>query len=81
MQFEWFVVAVRDGGANIDREKLLSSREMKSTWCVVLGSPKDYSATGVAHHSRLEEIPFIWLFETKAKTTSVIFERHLILRP
>lgn len=68
MQFEWFVVAVREGGANIDREKLLSSREMKGTWCVVLGSPKDYSATEVAHHSRLEETPSIWFILNKTQS-------------
>lgn len=54
---------------------------MKGTWRVVLGSPKDYSATEVARHSRLVATPFIWLFETNAKPTSVIFERHLILEP
>ena len=36
-----------------DRERRLSSREMKSTWCVVLCVPKGYVATEVAHHSRL----------------------------
>jgi len=54
---------------------------MKGMRRVVLGSPKDYSATEVARRSRLVVIPFIWLFETKAKPTSVIFERHLILEP
>lgn len=27
-------------------------RETKDTWCVVLGSPKDYPATESAHRSR-----------------------------
>ena len=45
-------VLMVDGLWHIDREILLSSRQAKGTWCVVLGMPKAYSATGVAHHSR-----------------------------
>ena len=45
-----FGTAVR---RHIDREGLLSSRQAKGTWCVVLCIPKEYAATGAAHHSRL----------------------------
>ena len=30
----------------------LVAREAKSTWCVVLCNPKDYSATEAAHRSK-----------------------------
>jgi len=51
MQYDRFL-AVND----INRERPLSSRQAKGTWCVVLGSPKGYSATEVAHHSRLANL-------------------------
>lgn len=51
-QYEWLVAMQVD----INRERPLSSRQAKGTWCVVLGNPKDYSATEVAHHSRLAKL-------------------------
>ena len=52
IQFEWSL------GLHRDREKLLSSRQTKGTWCVVLGEAKLHLATGVAHHSRLQYSSF-----------------------
>jgi len=76
MQFEW--LAEQTERCYVNRKKRLSSREMKGTWCVVLCNPKGYAATEVAHHSRFAN--FKGLFENKnAKSTSVMFEKHLIL--
>ena len=50
-QYKWLMAL--SGDTDIGREVLLSSRQAKGTWCVVLGSPKDYSATVSAHRSRL----------------------------
>ena len=47
MQYEWFL------GNDRNREILLSSRQTKGTCGVVLGGPKDHSATGTAPYSRL----------------------------
>ena len=52
---------------DINRERRLSSREMKSTWCVVLCVPKGYVATEVAHRSRLGETPSIWFILNKTQ--------------
>ena len=68
------------------------AREAKGTWCVVLCSPKDYAATESAHRSRLqcsslvEQLPVKEsavgsnpTIDKKAKTDSVVCEKHLIL--
>lgn len=49
MQFKRVVGPAR--GTLIVKDNLVA-RKANSTWCVVLGIPKGYSATGVAHHSR-----------------------------
>lgn len=60
MQYEWLMDLAEKAGAerhrDTNRERRLSSRQAKGTWCVVLGSPKDYSATEVAHHSRFAKL-------------------------
>jgi hypothetical protein len=84
MQFERGMVS-RDRGKirmlDINRERLPSSSQGKRYVVCCIMYLTRYVATEVAHHSRLEETPLIWLFEQNAKTTSVIFERHLKLGP
>jgi hypothetical protein len=71
------------------------AREAKVTWRVALGSPKGFLTTETAHHSRFKSCSMVehlhfkekavgsipTFYQQKAKSVSVVCEKHLILEP